>query len=606
METALNRTKLSYSWRYRAFICVLLAAVAFTLLAAPLPAGEPMIDDFFRDFTDEWVRGNPNLATSTRYFVGEEQDRLERQLTPVSFAYQRQRIQLARRGLAELKKFNRSGMTDTQRLSAQLLEWQLDTIVQGEAYLDFAFPLEQFNGVNVNLPNTLVVNHPLLTEKDADNYLARLAEVAPRMEEAIADAKGLIAKNMLPPTFILQATARQMGEFVSTPPAQNPLVATYADRIAQISAIPAARREELRARAERIVATDVYPVWQAAIAMLQPLLSRTNADAGLWRFKNGAAAYSFALRRFTTTSMTPEEIHQAGLRQVDKLEKEMDALFRQLGRSQGSVKERIDQLQKDLAYPLTEDGRKAIMSDVETMLRDAERRSTSSFDRRPMAPVVAQPFPRFREASAAASYTSPSPDGSRPGIFQIPLRPERMTRFALRTLVYHETVPGHHFQIALELENAANPRFRRIRAFGGISALAEGWALYAERFAAEAGWYENDIEGRLGQLDAELFRARRLVVDTGIHSKRWTRQQAIDYGIEASEVERYVVNPGQACSYMVGELKLLEFRDKARKTLGDKFSMAEFHNTVLASGTLPLELLEREVNAYLKRARGKQ
>ena len=591
----------------RAFInFALLAAVALTLPAMPQPAAEPTLDDFFREFTDEWVGGNPNLATSTRYFAGAEQDRLERQLTPVSNAYLRQRIQLARRGLAELKKFNRSRMTETQRLSAELLEWQLDTFVRGEPYLDFFFPLEQFGGVNVNVPNTLVVNHPLLTEKDADNYLARLTQVAPRMEEAIEDSRNLIAKNMLPPAFILQATITQMRQFISTPPAQNPLVAAYADRVAQIAAINATRREEFRKQAEKIVETQVYPVWQTAITMLEPLAGRTNSDAGLWRFKNGAAAYSQALRRFTTTSMTPDEIHQLGLRQVEKLEKEMDALFRQLGRSQGSVKERIEQLKKDLAYPVTDEGRKQIMSDIEAMLRDAERRSVSSFDHRPSAPVVAQPYPRFREASAAASYTSPSPDGSRPGIFQMPLRPEAMTRFALRTLVYHETVPGHHFQIALELENKANPRFRQIRAFGGISALSEGWALYAERFAAEAGWYENDIEGRLGQLDAELFRARRLVVDTGIHAKRWTRQQAIDYGIEPSEVDRYVVNPGQACSYMVGELKLLELRDKARKALGNKFSMAEFHNTVLATGTLPLELLEREVNAYVKRARGKQ
>jgi quercetin dioxygenase-like cupin family protein len=175
-----------------------------------------------------------------------------------------------------------------------------------------------------------------------------------------------------------------------------------------------------------------------------------------------------------------------------------------------------------------------------------------------------------------------------------------MTKYTLRTLVYHETVPGHHFQIALEMENAALPRFRRIRALGGISALSEGWGLYAERLAAESGWYENDLEGQLGQLDMELFRARRLVVDTGIHAKHWTRQQAIDYGIEASEVERYVVNPGQACSYMVGELKILELRDKAKKALGDKFSIRDFHSAVLAAGTVPLDVLERRVDAYVR------
>jgi len=244
------------------------------------------------------------------------------------------------------------------------------------------------------------------------------------------------------------------------------------------------------------------------------------------------------------------------------------------------------------------------MTDVETILRDAEKRAAILFDRRPKAPIVAQPFPRFREANAAANYTAPAPDGSRPGVFQIPLRVERMTKFGLRSLVYHETVPGHHFQIALELENNTVPRFRQIRAFGGISALSEGWGLYAERLAAESGWYEGDMEGLLGQLDSELFRARRLVVDTGIHAKHWTRQQAIDYGIEASEIERYVVNPGQACSYMIGELKIMELREKAKKALGNRFSLQEYHNAVLSAGTVPLELLEKEVDRYIAKKNG--
>jgi uncharacterized protein (DUF885 family) len=221
------------------------------------------------------------------------------------------------------------------------------------------------------------------------------------------------------------------------------------------------------------------------------------------------------------------------------------------------------------------------------------------FDKTPRAPVEARPFPKFRESNAAANYTVPARDGSRPGIFQIPLRPSYLTKFGTRSLVYHETVPGHHFQLALELENDANPRFRQIRAFGGISALSEGWALYAERLAAETGWYEGDPEGLLGQMNDALFRARRLVVDTGLHTKGWTRQQAIDYGIEASEVERYVVNPGQACAYMIGQLKLVELRGKARDALGAKFSDKAFHNAVLGMGTAPLTMIEEQVDRYI-------
>jgi len=299
--------------------------------------------------------------------------------------------------------------------------------------------------------------------------------------------------------------------------------------------------------------------------------------------------------------MSAEEIHQIGLQQVARLEKEMDAILRRIGRTEGTVNARIAQLKKDRAYPLTDAGRTQIMADVETILRDSEKRSAPLFDLKPKAPVIAEPFPRFQEANAAANYTAPSPDGSRPGVFRIPLRPERMTNFGLRTLVYHETVPGHHFQVALDRENESLPLFRRLRAFGGIPALSEGWGLYAEQFAVESGWYDGDPEGLLGQLDAALFRARRLVVDTGLHAKRWTRQQAIDYGIEASEVERYVVYPGQACSYMIGELKIVELRETTRKALGSRFSEKDFHTAVLRAGTLPLEILERQIDDYIQR-----
>jgi uncharacterized protein (DUF885 family) len=561
------------------------------------------VTDFFNDFTAEWIRTNPNAAVSARYFTGPEQDRLEQQLTPDTPEYRHSRVQLAKQGLTGLKKFDRSAMTPLQQTSADLMQWQLQTIVEGEPFSDYSFPLEQFGGANVNLVAVLTVNHPLRTEKDAANYVARLHQVGTRMNEAAANARRLIGKGMFPPRFILSATITQMRQFIASPPAQNPFVATFAERMALVKDIPTARREELHAQAEKIVSDDVYPAWRQAIAVLEPAVARANDDAGLWRFKDGAKAYAYFLKRFTSTNLTADQIHQIGLQQVERIEKEMDTILRRLGRTEGSVKDRIERLKYDLRYPETDEGRKQIMADVEGILRDSQRRSALLFDKTPMAPVIAQPYPKFREANAAAAYSSPAPDGSRPGTFQIPLRHERMTKFGLRTLVYHETVPGHHFQIALEMENKELPRFRQIRAFGGISALGEGWGLYAERLAAESGWYENDPEGLLGQLDSELFRARRLVVDTGIHAKHWTRQQAIDYGIEASEVERYVVNPGQACAYMLGELKIIELRERAKKAFGDRFSFKEFHNVVLGAGTLPLDLLERQVDSYIRSAR---
>jgi uncharacterized protein (DUF885 family) len=572
------------------------------LLAVSLPGQTPNIDDFFRDFTATWVRGNPNLATSSRYFTGEEQDRLERQLTPQTVAYRRARIQLAKQGIEQLQKFDRGKLTPTQRISADLMQWQLDTVVREEPYLDYTFPLEQMNGVNVNLIESLTVRHPLANEKDAENYVAALRQVSTRMEEATAEARALAAKNIIPPKFILNATIKQMQGFVDPSPGQNPFVAIFAQKM-EAAKISEPRREALRSEAEKIVGTEVYPVWKNAISTLQTQLPRSTDDAGLWRLKGGASAYAYFLRRYTTTDLTPEQIHQIGLNEVARIEKEMDTIFRRLGRTEGSINERSEKLKKDMAYPLTEAGRATIMADADGILRDAEKRAAVLFDKTPKSRVVVQAFPRFREANAAANYNSPAPDGSRPGVIQIPLRPEMMTKFALRSLIYHEGVPGHHFQIALEAEDKTLPRFRQVRAFGNISALGEGWGLYAERLAAESGWYEGDPEGQLGQLYDALWRARRLVVDTGLHAKHWTRQQAIDYGIEASEVERYVVFPGQACSYMIGQLKIVELREKARKALADKFSLREYHDVVLDTGTVPLEILERQVDAYIASAR---
>jgi len=394
-----------------------------------------------------------------------------------------------------------------------------------------------------------------------------------------------------------------MQKFIATPARENPFSTTLASRLDVMKDMSATRRDALLSEAVGVVDREIYPAWRRVIAFLESQVPRATDDAGLWKYETGAEVYAYQLRRNTTTRLTAQEIHEIGLQQVARIEQQMDGILRQLGRTQGSVKDRVEQLKKDLAYPLTEDGRVRIMSDVERILRDSEKRSAVLFDLKPRAPVTAEPFPRFREANAAANYTGPSPDGSRPGTFRIPLRPERMTSFGLRSLVYHETVPGHHFQIALEVENESLPHFRRTRLFGPLPALGEGWGLYAERLAAESGWYEGDSEGLLGQLDGALFRARRLVVDTGLHAMHWTRQQAIDYGIEASEVERYVVNPGQACAYMLGQLKIVELREKARGALGDKFSERDYHTAVLQTGTVPLEILERQIDAYIQSRR---
>ena len=579
-----------------------LSVLALTLALAAPSAQQRSIDDFFGELSDGWVRMNPNLAVATRYFAAAdaaEQNRLEQQLSSYTDAAEQQRREYLARGLAELKRFDRTRMTDAQQLSADLLRYQLQAYLDWARYDDYSFPLDQASGANTSLVNALAVQHPLATPRDAENYVIRLGQVAPRMTEALEEARQRAAKDLIPPRFILVRTIDQMRAFIAMPPAQNPLVTSLNERAAQIAQLTSSDRAALVSKAERIVSAEVYPEWKGAIAYLESLLPRSADHAGLWRFEGGAAAYAHFLKAYTTTDLKPEQIHEIGLGEVARLERQMDALFRKIGRTDGTIRERIARLKKDLSYPLTEQGRTQLIADADTMIREAERRSALQFDKRPTSRVIVQPYPRFREASAAASYTAPPVDGSRPAIFQMPLRPERMTKFGLRTLVHHETVPGHHFQIGLMAEDEALPRFRRLRLFGGISAITEGWALYAERLTAESGWYETDPEGLLGQMDGELFRARRLVVDTGLHAKRWTREQVIDYGIEASEVERYVVWPGQATSYMIGQLKILELRDRARARMKGRFSERAFHNVVLGAGAVPLEMLEEQVNHFI-------
>jgi uncharacterized protein (DUF885 family) len=421
------------------------------------------------------------------------------------------------------------------------------------------------------------------------------------MDEAVANARRLAAMHMIPPRFILLATIAQMQLFVDTPPGKNPFVEIFDQKMTASKAVADARRQELRAQAETIVGEQVYPAWKRAISLLQSLEPGATDVPGLWRLKGGAGAYGYMLRRYTTTDLTPDEVHAIGLKRVAELEQQMDAVLRQLGRPEGSVKSRIEQLKKEQAYPLTDEGRAQIIADAEAILLDAQKRVVTDFDRIPKSAVVVRAVPRFREANATTGYSQPAPDGSRPGTIQLALRPERMTKFGLRTLVYHEGLPGHHMELGLDVENAAQPRFRRLLAYAAIVAPIEGWGLYVERLAAESGWYSDDPIGLLGELDSELFRARRLVVDTGIHAKHWTRQQAIDYGIEPSEVERYVVTPGQACAYMIGELKILELRDKARKALGGKFDIRAFHHVVLSAGMVPLSQLERIVDEYIRK-----
>jgi uncharacterized protein (DUF885 family) len=577
------------------------AAVSFALLlCSPARAAELTFDGWADAFSEEWVSGDPNLATVTQYFDGAEQDRLDRQLTPITKEYRAGRIAIARKGLNELAKFDRSELTQPQRISAAMLAWQLDDIVRSEQFEDYQYVFQQFSGLQVHLVNFLSQTHPIRNRRDIQNYIVRLGLVAAQVDEGIAQAKERATRGFIPPDFIFKSTIEQFDRFLAGQPGENVLVTSLAERAAKVNSVSAEDRAALTQAAEKIVAEAIIPAFRRARALLDEQSALAKPNAGLWRFAGGESAYANALRRSTTTEMTAFQIHQLGLKEVGRIQEEMEGLLRQLGYREGTIKERMEKLETDSQPPADPDPRPTLLDQYDHILRDAEQRAALIFDLRPKAPVEVRREPSFTEKSSAAHYTVPAKDGSRPGIFWAPLPGPQFPVVEMRTLVYHEAVPGHHFQIALQNEMTELPRFRRDRVFGFISAHGEGWALYAEQLAAESGWYENDLKGRLGQLDAELFRARRLVVDTGIHSERWTRQQAIDYGIKPSEVERYVVWPGQACSYKIGMLKILELRANARKALGAKFSLKEFHNTVLRAGSVPLSVLDQVVQDYIK------
>jgi uncharacterized protein (DUF885 family) len=573
--------------------------------AAPsTKAGSPAFDRLVDRLAADWMRHNPAAATAQQYFSGAEQDALDRELTaedaqygmPLGTVELADFVARARAGLQGISRFRRDRLSSAQRVSQASLAWQLEDALRIAATADRRFVFEQFRGLQVAVVSFLSQIHPLRNARDVDNYLARLGHVAPVLDEGIEIARSRAAKGTIPPTFILHATIDGIDRFLTPAPADNVLVTSLAARAASIEGLDPEQRMAAIAAAERIVRESISPAFVRVRAFLSNELPLASDDAGLWRLPNGAQAYAAALHANTTTAMTAEQIHALGLREVGRIEAQMDRELRDLGYTEGSVAERYAALERSVQPAVDPDPRPALLEEHRRILRDAEDRAAALFDLRPSASVQVLREPPFTEKNAAAHYSAPAPDGSRPGTVWIPLPGPEYRILEMRTLTYHEGVPGHHFQIALQQELPEIPLFRRKRVFGGLSAFSEGWALYAEQLAVEAGWYSGDPKGRLGQLSGELFRARRLVVDTGLHAQQWTRQQAIDYGIPAAEVERYVVMPGQACAYKIGELEILRQRAEEQKAFGGRFSMKRFHNLLLRTGTVPLTVLGQVVD----------
>lgn len=567
------------------------ASVSAAVLAAPF-------DDWSDRLANEKMRNNPQQATQKQYFSGSEQDQLDRKLTDNSRAFRAREVASATKALADLARIDQRSLTPQQRASAATIAWSMNGTIDSDAYADYDFVFNQFNGLHVQLVNFLTQTHPIRNGRDAENYLVRLGAVAGKIDTGISLSREAAAKGILMPDFLTQAAIGQLDRFLAAKPEENVFVVTLAQRLDALKDVPQADKANLVKAATIVVTRSVIPAYQRVRALLQEQLPRTTSDAGLWRLPNGDKAYAVLLRQMTSTNYTPEQIHNIGLQEVARIEKQMDGMLNALGYTQGSIKDRFARLEAD-SQPKEADPRAALLARYDAVLRDAEERAKALFDIRPKAPVIVQREPLFTEKTAAAHYTPPAADGTRPGIFWAPLPGPQFRINTMRTLVYHEGVPGHHFQLALQQENTTLPRYRRERVFSAGSAYSEGWALYAEQLAAENGWYEGDVKGHLGQLDQELFRARRLVADTGLHAMKWTRQQAIDYGVPPAEADRYVAMPGQACAYKIGMMRILELRAKAQRALGDRFNIKEFHNTVLSTGSVPLPVLEQVVDEWI-------
>jgi uncharacterized protein (DUF885 family) len=583
------------------FFARLGAALVVTLAAgcAVTPPPQPFAA-WSEGFAADWVRLSPERATFSQYFQGAEQQALDGQLSPQTPERRQREQALARQGLDTLGRYLAGPLPADERNAALTMQWSLQRNLDGAAFQDLGFAFNQLGGQQVRSVNLLTQSHPLRRPADVQSYLSRLSQVPARVDEAIARTRASAARGVLPPRFILERGRGQIEAFLQPAPSDNLFVTALASRTEKMAGLSVQDRSAALQQAQTLVAEGVRPAFQRALALLNELHPRTTDDAGLWRLPDGERAYAQALAANTTTRMTAEEIHAVGLREVARIEGEMDRVLKTLGRTQGTVRERMAALRTELQPPASPDPRPMLLARYADYVREAQQRAAPLFNITPRAPVEVQRVPALTERTASAYYTTPTPDGTRPGIFWAPLPGPTFNVMGMKSLAVHEAVPGHHFQLALQQEQAGLPRWRQQRIFGGGSAHAEGWALYAERLAIEQGWYEGDPNSLLGALDSQLFRARRLVVDTGLHAKRWTRQQAIDYGISVSEVERYVVNPGQACAYMIGMLHILALREEAKAALGPKFKLPAFHDVVLKTGSVPLDVLSDVVRQWVK------
>ena len=529
-------------------------------------------------------------------------------LTDISPAATELNNRLIEENYHTLQKYDRSKLSEADALSYDILLWYLQNQMDGLKYTWHGYPVNQMFGVQSALPRFMANIHHIGSAGDARDYIERLSKFDEKFDQLLEDLKLREGKKIVPPRFTIERVLDEMRGFRAQPAKENVLYTSLVERINKVEGLDEGTRDKLEQQTLAQIEGSVWPAYDRLIAYFEHLDQTVTTNHGVWMLPDGDKYYDYMLRQNTTTNLTADQIHELGLSEVARIQGEMDTILKAEGYTGGSVAERMLKLNDEerFLYPDTDAGRAQILKDYASIIEEISAGMPKYFGRLPKSAIKVERVPVFSEqGSAGAYYQGPSRDGARPGVFYVKLRSvKEHPRWAMRTLAYHEGVPGHHFQVALQTELKGVPTFRN---FLGFTAFSEGWGLYAERLAWEAG-YEKDPFSNLGRLRDELFRAVRLVVDTGIHRKRWSREQAIEYMMAntgnpesdvVAEVERYFVMPGQATAYKIGMLKILELRERAREKLGEKFDIRAFHDVIIGDGDMPLEILERKVDKWI-------
>ncbi|MBE7216964.1 MAG: DUF885 family protein [Caulobacteraceae bacterium] len=513
-----------------------------------------------------------------------------------------------RRWLAEIRAAAPSASSPADRVNLASVLYGLELQARFDRAFDYPGPgapyvLSQLNGAYQSTPDFLDSQHAIASKDDADAYLARMAGYAGAMDQELECARHDGGLGVTAPDFALDKMRAQLKAQRDTPPDRSPLVQSLVRRAAQ-----AKLAGDWSTPATAIYESQVRPALDRQIAWVDEARPKATHDAGVWRLPHGAEYYALSLQGGASTTLAPSEIHATGLQLVAELGARADAILRSQGMTQGAVGQRLRALFDDprQRYPDTDAGKAKLIADLNVKVQAVQAKLPQYFGVLPKATVVIKRVPKAIEAGAPGGYyQNASLDGSRPGAFYINLRnTAEVPAWTLPTLVFHESIPGHHLQISIQQE-ASLPLLRKI---GGYNAYVEGWALYAEQLAEEMGMYEHDPLGRVGYLHDAMLRAVRLVIDTGVHDQRWTRERAVAYYTDTlgdpdsgaiTEVERYCVWPGQACGYMVGKLDWLRNRARARTALGARFDIRRFHDAGLTAGAMPLSTLDTVIDRYI-------